>query len=89
MGEKTTFRIAVDITLGNKNHTGIATAAFVQNDITDATFKANYVSIESLLFKVNLNDTFTGGIPCTEFFGYLSIVLHLQQVELPVSERRN
>ena len=35
-----------------------------------------------------MNDTFTGGIPSYGIFlVVLSIVLHLQQVELPVSEK--
>ena len=44
--------------------------------------------LKACFSKSNLNDTFTGGIPSYGIFlVVLSIVLHLQQVELPVSEK--
>jgi len=89
MADKSTFSIAVDITLGNKNHTGIATAAFVQKMISLMPhLKPITLVLKACFSKSNLNDTFTGGIPSYGIFlVVLSIVLHLQQVELSGSEK--
>jgi DNA polymerase sigma len=85
------FSIAVDITMGNKNHTGITTAAFVQKMILLMPhLKPITLVLKSCFSKSNLNDTFTGGIPSYGIFLIvLSIVLHLQHAELPIPENSN
>ena len=82
------FNIAVDITVGNENHSGIMTAAFVQKMISLMPhLKPITLVLKSCFSKSNLNDTFTGGIPSYGIFLIvLSIVLHLQHADLPSTD---